>query len=464
MHEAAAAQQPSTDTWASGCRSSTSPFGPRTHQTNSSPQPRCQLNRDFVDELRGKRLLSTPHTPGARFTAALLGVSSDVNKFVTRRKPRPRPPLCKRLGEQPAFESLCAARMEEMNAALAAAKGRRGLIIRFVGRGRWGIGHTLSHVFVLHYLCHRLRRYCYLELFDSELQRLFTYANGESWAPPAAAAAQYPGDVLEITLKRKASPLALYERLLNETAPLIRVKVLDGEPTVASDGLPWNLALVARGNNTVPKIDRCFCRYVSQPAFGKAGQAALDANEQKIIASSSENGGLALHIRTGFADISDLLRTRNHQTHASPVRQETALWFRAACDPATFRRLPSAYVLSDALGLVKYLVDTFPQLYASKRLGWPQVTQIYGRSTRSWENGFDAKLMSLIDAISAGFAAEVRFSRYSVMLKPVVARARSQDRTKPGVRTCLHACDPCVELRSQARCARNASRHCTTAR
>ena len=149
MHEAAAAQQPSTDTWASGCHSSTSPFGPRTHQTNSSPQPRCQLNRDFVDELRGKRLLSTPHTPGARFTAALLGVSSDVNKFVTRRKPRPRPPLCKRLGEQPAFESLCAARMEEMNAALAAAKGRRGLIIRFVGRGRWGIGHTLSHVFCL---------------------------------------------------------------------------------------------------------------------------------------------------------------------------------------------------------------------------------------------------------------------------------------------------------------------------
>ena len=106
------------------------------------------------------------------------------------------------------------------------------------------------------------------------------------------------------------------------------------------------------------------------------------------------------------------------------------MWFRAACDPATFRRLPSAYVLSDALGLVNYLVDTFPQLYASKRLAWPQVTQIYGGSTRSWENGFDAKLMSVIDAVSAGFAGEVRFSRYSVMLKPVVARACSQDRTK----------------------------------
>jgi hypothetical protein len=432
---------------ASGCHStSASPFGPRTHQTNSSPQSRCQLNGFFVDKLRGKRLQSTPHTPGAKFTAALLGVSSDVNKFVTPRQPRPRPSLCKRLGEQPAFKLQCAARIAEMNAALAAAKGKRGLIIRFVGRGRWGIGHTLSHAFVLHYLCNRLRRYCYLELFDSELQRLFTYANGESWAPPAAAAVKYPGSVLEITLKKKfTSPLALYERLLNETAPLIRVKVLDGEPTVASDGLPWNLALVAsassrpssshlpgltRDNNTVSKIDRCFCRYVSQPAFGKAGQAVLDANEQKIIASSSENGGLALHIRTGFADVSDHIMTRSHQTHASPVRQETAVWFRAACDPATFRRLPSAYVLSDALGLVNYLVDTFPQLYASKRLAWPQVTQIYGGSTRSWENGFDAKLMSVIDAVSAGFAGEVRFSRYSVMLKPVVARACSQDRTK----------------------------------
>ena len=95
---------------------------------------------------------------------------------------------CARLGEPRAFASRCAAPSRALDHALSRARGRSGLVIEYVGRNVWGVGHVLTLVYALHYVCRRLRRYCYVRLWDSQLEELFTYANGESWAPPSDAA------------------------------------------------------------------------------------------------------------------------------------------------------------------------------------------------------------------------------------------------------------------------------------
>ena len=109
------------------------------------------------------------------------------------------------------------------------------------------------------------------------------------------------------------------------------------------------------------------------------------------------------------------------------VRSLAAFW----CAPRAFEhsnRYGTAYVLSDAPGLLESLKHTNPHLIVSERTASmsPAAARHEANAslgTRSWSNGFDAKLMAAIDAISAGLATEVHFSRYSSMLKPAVARS-----------------------------------------
>ena len=96
--------------------------------------------------------------------------------------------------------------------------------------------------------------------------------------------------------------------------------------------------------------------------------------------------------------------------------------------------MPAAFLLSDSPALTSFVSGAFPQLSASthgslhaidgnrtaRRGGQAGGSSI---STRSWNNEFAAKLASVVDAISGGLAREVRFSQYSIMLKPAVARS-----------------------------------------
>ena len=66
-----------------------------------------------------------------------------------------------------------------MRAALAEAKGWP--VIEYAGRSVWGVGHLLSQAFTLHYLRLVLRRYCYVRLWDSQLDGLSTRM--ASWSP-----------------------------------------------------------------------------------------------------------------------------------------------------------------------------------------------------------------------------------------------------------------------------------------
>ena len=132
---------------------------------------------------------------------------------------------------------------------LAAMRHVRGLAIEYSGRSVWGLGHVLSLAYALHYICRRLRRYCYLRLWDSQLDELFAYANGESWAVSEAELAKYPTaePPVEIDLDSHAGTNVhlLHSRLSNETAPLVRVRIVNAAPSASSDALPWALPLLA---------------------------------------------------------------------------------------------------------------------------------------------------------------------------------------------------------------------------
>ena len=375
----------------------------------------------------------------------------------------PEADACVRRGEQGAFVAQCAATIGEMDESLSRLRGRRGLFIEYVGRSVWGLGHVLSLAYTLHHICRRLRRYCYIKLWDSQLDELFGYANGQRWTPHASELAKYAeSTTIEHTGQEAHSVAALYERVRNESTPLVHVRQVMSTPLLASEAIPWNLPLVAplvadparatvatqpyavTSTEREGSIDRCFCRYVTQPTFGPAGAAVLAESERRVLAASG--GGLAVHLRTGLADVADhdLWRVAAQKSDAAnsggrPARDRavsakrqgiTAQWLYAACSDEALRKLPAALVLSDAPGLTALLLAAYPQMHAVDRLALERnatntapLAILSGMSARSWSNGFAPKLAAAVDVAAAGVASEMLVSRYSSMLKPAVARS-----------------------------------------
>ena len=56
-------------------------------------------------------------------------------------------------------------------------------ILELLGKSVWGYGNILPNVFLLHRICLKLRRFCYVKVFDMELHRHMRYASGQSWGP-----------------------------------------------------------------------------------------------------------------------------------------------------------------------------------------------------------------------------------------------------------------------------------------
>jgi hypothetical protein len=139
-----------------------------------------------------------------------------------------------------------------------------------------------------------------------------------------------------------------------------------------------------------------------------------------------------VHLRTGLADFHDHhLRAAMDMAdkHRAPRKRgasATQNWFRAGCDHRAFRNLSNGLILSDAPGLVRHLLSSYPQLFAADlSVIWEGIGGNGSGpvSSRSWGNQRAPKLAAAIDATSAGLATEVQFSRYSTMLKPAVARS-----------------------------------------
>ena len=113
-------------------------------------------------------------------------------------------------------------------------RGERALFIQWRLRSglqnQLGVGHMLLAACRLHALCFRVRRYCYLELYDLELEDYFSFAHGGRWKWSGGEAARYKtsarlelsssrSDTFEQLIEAKAQPLIPGDRVYDPPTP-----------------------------------------------------------------------------------------------------------------------------------------------------------------------------------------------------------------------------------------------------
>ena len=330
-----------------------------------------------------------------------------INVLGTDRSPHgemlPNDGLCARVGEQRAFEARCESTIRQMNISLRRLRFRSGLVFTVPGKSIWGLGHVLSIVYAMHFVCRRLRRYCYLSFYDMEVQRLFGYANGELWSPTDEELSRYGNGSKELKLSWK-DPEWILELLRNETAPLLRVTLRGHLPTQSSTWLPHSMPLRFNRRLRQQRLDRCFCRYVSQPLF----------HPSEVDARAAATASVAYHLRTGFADVDDNVL---NVTGAAPSLTSIAHWFKLACDFAVFSERTS-FVFSDSPGLLTYLHRALPGLVRHNQ----QVASMK-KPTRSWRARFEDKIPAALDTVLAGMVPEIEYSYLSSFAQPTMARS-----------------------------------------
>ena len=330
-----------------------------------------------------------------------------INLLGTDRSPHgemlPNDGLCARVGEQRAFEARCESTIRQMNISLRRLRFRSGLVFTIPGKSIWGLGHVLSIVYAMHFVCRRLRRYCYLSFYDMEVHRLFGYANGELWSPTDEELSRYGNDSKQLKFSWRGLE-AILEQLRNETAPLLRVTLRGHLPTQSSTWLPHAMPLRFNRRLRQQRLDRCFCRYVSQPLF----------HPSEVDARAAATASVAYHLRTGFADVDDNVLDR---TGAAPSLTSIAHWFKLACDFAVFSERAS-FVFSDSPGLLTYLHRALPGLVRHNQ----QVASMK-QPTRSWRARFEDKIPAALDTVLAGMVPEIEYSYLSSFAQPAMARS-----------------------------------------
>ena len=97
--------------------------------------------------------------------------------------------VSKKCDEERSFRKKCARQITHLDTVLSQARYRRGIVIEWDGSrglgsfgGVWGVGHMLTLAYRLHALAFRLRRFCYLRLYDAAYEDYFTFANTDRWS------------------------------------------------------------------------------------------------------------------------------------------------------------------------------------------------------------------------------------------------------------------------------------------
>ena len=311
--------------------------------------------------------------------------------------------LCAKVGEQRAFEERCRGSISTMNASLSRLRFRSGLVFVTPPRQKsvWGLGHVLSIVYAMHFVCRRLRRYCYMSFYDMEIHKLFGYANGELWSPTPEELDRY-GQSKHMWLQW--DPMAIFTQLRNETSPLVRVTLMGQIPVDSSSWLPHSMPLRFDRRVGQLRLDRCFCRYVTHPLFPPS----------ETDARAAATAAVSYHMRTGFADLTDEYL---QETEAAPSWKSIGQWFNLACNYTIFSERTS-FVFSDSPGLLAYLHRTLPDMVRRNQ----KVAGMTG-PTRSWDATFADKIPSATDAVLAGMAPEIEYSYLSTFARPAMARS-----------------------------------------
>ena len=316
------------------------------------------------------------------------------------------------------FRSRCASLVAARDAELATQRHKRGLYIQWsaspkqgVFTNLWGAGHTLPAACRLHQLCRRVRRFCYISIYDTNLEDYFGYANGLSWKPRRQELIRYThSDQNKTTLTfncnssrhnaEKHEPFIEGELLRAiegaDDAGLVKVTVRGWLPM--TDVLPYIKAHLPEEES------QCACRYVTEPLHKQRPALArwLYGGGGSSGSGSGIGGGAdslaqatALHLRTGFADVSSALALGLRGNAAA-----TARYVVAACGPDPFADGAPRFVMSDSPGLLRHLSARYPHVHANEP---PENV-----TTRSWFTTLDVKFAAYDDLVVAGAAARLQ--------------------------------------------------------
>lgn len=333
--------------------------------------------------------------------------------------------------EEAVFRAHCGSKVEQWDAMRRLLRGRRGLVLRWhalfgksAGSHGIGTGHLLEVAFRMHALCLMLRRYCYVELYDTEYQVYFGYADGQSWAPEPQELLLYrTHHHIQFNTSDHATELLrnhLYEALAapayNQHDGLLDVSIRGAVPlfreenTATMDTLSMSGAMDSHIPNPsdanlhrIRGLDPCHCRYVTQPRL-----------TDRMLRTSFPRH--AVHLRSGLADApprEHLIRWSADSAHRSgtkpPPREETARrWARAACEglggnasasEAVMLWREPVFVVSDSPSLVRALRELAPASIVT--LEYEQ----QGGSTRSWDADREAKFRALDALVATGRAS-----------------------------------------------------------
>ena len=340
------------------------------------------------------------------------------------------------------FRSRCASHVAARDAELATQRHKRGLYIQWsaspkhgVFTNLWGAGHTLPVACRLHQLCRRVRRFCYISIYDTSFEDYFGYANGESWKPQRPELIRYTRN----NQKKKTLTLNCSSSRHNAAhEPFIEGELLRAIEGADDAGLvkvtvrgwlPMTDVLSYTKAHLPEEESQCACRYVTEPRHKQrpalarwlygGGGGSSGGSSGGISGSGSGIGGgadslaqaTALHLRTGFADISSALALGPRADAAA-----TARYVAAACGPDPFADGAPRFVMSDSPGLLRYLGARYPHVLANEL---PENT-----STRSWFTTNDVKFATYDDLVVAGAAARLqvapqrRLPAYSYPLAP----------------------------------------------
>jgi len=314
------------------------------------------------------------------------------------------------MGELADFRSRCGLHVAARDTELAAQQHKRGLSIQWVASPKqgvftnlWGAGHTLPVACRLHQLCRRMRRFCYLSVYDTSFEDYFGYANGLSWKPRRMELARYANKrSIELRCnasrhrvsRRNASRLR-YEPFIEgellraieaaDDAALVKVTVRGWMPM--TDVLSYTQAHLPEEESL------CDCRYVTEPLHKQRPALA----RWLYSGADSLAQATALHLRTGFADISSELMLGLRGDAAA-----TARYVAAACGPDPFADGALRFAMSDSPGLLRHLRARYPHVGANEP---PENT-----TTRSWFTSLDVKFAAYDDLVVAGAAARIQIA------------------------------------------------------
>ena len=327
-----------------------------------------------------------------------------------------------RMTEEHGFRSRCAPHVAARDAELKAQRHKRGLYIQWsaspklgVFTNLWGAGHTLPAACRLHQLCRRVRRFCYISIYDTSFEDYFGYANGLAWKPQRRELIRYTDNdqkkaTLTFNCNSSRHNAAKHEPFIEgellraieaaDDAALVKVTIRGWLPM--TDVLPYTRAHLPEEES------QCACRYVTEPLhkqrpalarwlYGRGSGGAGGAG-----GSGSGGGGAdslaqatALHLRTGFADMSSALVLGLRADAAA-----TARYVAAACGPDPFGDGALRFVMSDSPGLLRHLRARYPHVHANEP---PENT-----TTRSWFTTLDVKFAAYDDLVVAGAAARLQ--------------------------------------------------------